>query len=350
MTTVVVSEPGNDPGAGIDAANRKVVTSQAAIGDSTSLPISNMVAICIPTYQRPENLRELLTSIRNMDREGINLYLIVVDNDETRSAERIVHEVMEGSCIPVDYDIVAVRSLAVVRNRLVELAAREEPEWIWFLDDDQFVEPDALRLMLATAKLYEADCVVGRVPHTFEGSSSPWASWSGIFDEVHRPTGKPTGKFGSNGPLVRFAAMRQIEGPFDGRLGLTGGEDSLFFARFHDRGFRSIGCDEAVIWDRLHASRNNPRWITQRALRFGLVKGFLIREVSPSPIKTLKWLAIGSGYMALNGLLATLFVPRGPSRYFRYWIRATWGYGIVAGTLFPKKILGSQEYATVHGR
>lgn len=310
---------------------------------------SARIAICTPTYQRPGNLTELLKSLRAMDRAETTLHLIVVDNDETRSAERIVHEVMRGSGIPVTYDSVAERSLPVVRNRLVELAAGTNPDWIWFLDDDQFVEPDALRLMLQTANAYNADCVVGRVPHTFEGSTSPWAKWSGIFDEVHRPTGNPTGSFGSNGPLVRFSSLKEVDGPFDPRLGLTGGEDSLFFTRFHDRGFRSIGCDEAVIWDRLHASRNNPRWLTQRALRFGRVKGFLVREVSPSPMKTVKWLAIGAGYMALNAVQTVIRIPFGPSRYFRYWVRTARGYGILVGTLFPKRLLRTREYASVHG-
>ncbi len=307
------------------------------------------IAICTPTYQRPANLTELLESIKAMDRAGLDIHLFVVDNDAERSAEPVVAAVMRDAGIPVDYDCEPVRSLPVVRNRLVKRAATVDPDWIWFLDDDQFVEPDALQLMVTTAERYNADCVVGRVPHTFEGSTSPWARWSGIFDEVHRPTGEPTGAFGSNGPLVRFSALQHVEGPFDPRLGLTGGEDSLFFTRFHDLGFRSIGCDEAVIWDRLHASRNTPRWLTQRALRFGLVKGFLVREVSPSPLKTVKWLAIGGGYMTLNGLAAAVMLPFGPRRYFRYWIKAARGYGILVGTLFPGRILGIREYATIHG-
>jgi succinoglycan biosynthesis protein ExoM len=313
---------------------------------STSMP---RVTICIPTYQRPGNLTDLLVSLRAMDREGIDLHLIVVDNDDARSAEPIVVDAMRDSGIPVLYDMVAERSLPVVRNRLVELASTIDPGWIWFLDDDQFVEPDALQLMIATADTTGADCVVGRVPHSFEGSNSQWAHWSGIFNEVHRPTGQPTGSFGSNGPLVRVEALRHVDGPFDARLGLTGGEDSLFFTRFHDLGFRSVGCDEAVIWDRLHASRNTPRWLTQRALRFGLVKGFLVREVSPSPIKTAKWLAIGAGYMSLNAARTLVALPFGPSRFFRYWIKAARGYGIVVGTLFPKRLLKTQEYAKVHG-
>lgn len=307
------------------------------------------IAICIPTYQRPANLTELLESINVMDRVGLDLHVFVVDNDAERSAEPIVEAVLRGSGIPVDYECEPIRSLPVVRNRLVARAATVDPDWIWFLDDDQFVEPDALRLLVATAEQYHADCVVGRVPHTFEGSTSPWAHWSGIFDEVHRPTGEPTGAFGSNGPLVRFDALQRVEGPFDPRLGLTGGEDSLFFTQFHDLGFRSIGCDEAVMWDRLHASRNTPGWLTQRALRFGLVKGFLVREVHPSPVKTVKWLAIGAGYMTLNGLAAAVMLPFGPRKYFRYWIKAARGYGIMVGTLFPGRILAIREYATVHG-
>lgn len=312
------------------------------------------LVICTPTCERPKNLTELLESVRKLDRTGVDLHLAIVDNDADGSARDVVERVMGDSGIPVTYDCVTERNLPVVRNRLVQMAASLEPDWIWFLDDDQIVEPDAMQLMLATAEASDADCVVARVPHTFEGSSSPWAHWSGLFDEVHRPTGQPTKRFGTNGPLLRFASVAQLEGePFDPGLkfvgGHHGGEDSHFFARFHALGFRSIGCDEAVIWDRLHGSRNNPQWLRQRSMRIGLVKGYLVREVNPSILQTAKWLGIGVGYSGLNLLQTLIRLPLGPSRYFRYWVRAAQGYGLILGVLFGRKSLHGRDVRTIHG-
>ena len=170
---------------------------------------------------------------------------------------------------------------------------------------------------------------------------------------MHRPTGQPTKRFGTNGPLLRYASVAQLGRPFDPELkfagGHHGGEDSQFFARFHAMGFRSIGCDEAVIHDRLHASRNNPRWLRQRSMRIGLVKGFLVREVNPSPLQSARWLAIGAGYGGLNALLTLVNLPLGPSRFFRYWIRAVQGYGVVLGVLFGRRFLHGREVTTIHG-
>ena len=312
------------------------------------------VAICTPTFRRPEHLTALLQSIRRMDRDGIHLHVFVVDNDADGSAKAVVHEALRGSGIPVTVDCVPERNLPVVRNRLMTLAGSIHPDWVWMLDDDQFVEHDALRRMLETANATDADCVVGRVPHTFEGSTEQWAQWSGIFDEVHRPTGETTKRFGTNGPLVRYAALKQVPGPFDPALkfagGHHGGEDSDFFTRFRSMGFTAIGCDEAVIFDRLHASRNNPDWLTHRALRIGLIKGFLVREVDPSPRKFLFWVGSGAGYAVVNGLATLLTLPFGPSRSFKYRIRTVQGYGVVLGALTGRRFLRGKEPATTHGR
>lgn len=307
------------------------------------------VAICTPTCKRPRNLTDLLLSVQELDQQGLKLHIIIVDNDANQSARGVVREVMKDSSIPVTYDCVEQRSLPLVRNRLVELAIGLKADWIWFLDDDQFVEPDSLQLMLRTATDQDADCVIARVPHTFENSESQWARWSGIFDEVQRPTGKVVRSFGTNGALLRCEAVAQIPEPFDPRLRLTGGSDGLFFARFRAHGFTSVGCNEAVLYDRVHVARNNPRWLTQRALRIGLVKGFIVREVEPSLLRSAKWVFLGGSYALSNLLLTMLTFPLGPARYFRYWIKAVRGYGIAKGTMFPKHFLDVREYATIHG-
>lgn len=335
-----------------------VPTSLPATHRERVLPIdptaTTTVAICTPTFRRPEHLTALLQSIRRLDRRGSRLHLFVVDNDASGSAAAVVREVMDGSGIPVTIDCVPERNLPVVRNRLMDLAGSVDPDWVWMLDDDQFVEPDALGRMLATAHASGADCVVGRVPHTFEGSTAQWAQWSGIFDEVHRPTGQPTKRFGTNGPLVRYPALRQVPGPFDPALkfagGHHGGEDSDFFTRFRSLGFTAVGCDEAVIFDRLHASRNNPGWLTRRALRIGLIKGFLVREVDPSARTSIAWLARGAGYAAANGALAVATLPLGRGRAFRSWIRAVQGYGVMLGVCTGRRFLRGREATVVHGR
>jgi hypothetical protein len=99
----------------------------------------------------------------------------------------------------------------------------------------------------------------------------------------------------------------------------------------------------------LHASRNNPGWLIRRALRIGLVKGFIVHEMSPSQAKSMKWVLLGSGYATGNLLLALITLPLGPSISFRFWVRATRGCGIAVGTLFPNRILGTREYSVVHG-
>jgi succinoglycan biosynthesis protein ExoM len=325
-----------------------------ATGSTSMATAHRLVAICVPTCKRPANLAALLESVQRLDHRGWEIHIVIVDNDEAQSAQPVVQKMLDGSAIPYTYDCVAERNLPVVRNRLVSLATSIGAAWIWFLDDDQFVAPDALRRMLATAEDTGADCVVPRVRYDFGDSSASWAQWSGIFDELHRPTGKPTKRFGTNGPLCRVALVSALPQPFDPALkfvgGHHGGEDGHFFARLRALGSKTIGCDEAVLHDRVHASRNTPRWLMHRALRIGLIKGFLVREVDPSLTKTASLLVAGAGYGGLNLLLTLVLLPLGPSRFFRPWIRAVQGYGVVLGVLTGRRFLRGRESTQVHGR
>lgn len=303
------------------------------------LKVASLVAICVPTFKRSEQLEQLLQSVRALDRDSIDVHLIVVDNDVERSANSVVADVMRDSEIPVTYDCVKVPSRPRARNRLVELAGFVGADWIWFLDDDQVVMPDALRHLLSTANTYDADGVVGRVPQIFEATHRPWAQWSGLFNEVHRPMGMPTRNFGCGGILLRRTAIDRVPHPFDDRLLPEFPEDSVFLARFREKGSRIVGCDEAVILDHVSASRNNPHWILMRALRLGQANGFSVREFSPSMWNSVKWLVLGGGYGIENLLLALVTMALGPSKSFRFWVRTVRGLGIMIGVLSPSRIL-----------
>ena len=49
------------------------------------------VAICIPTYEKPELLERLLDSIVKQSYD--NYFIIVTDNSETKSVEKVIGQV-----------------------------------------------------------------------------------------------------------------------------------------------------------------------------------------------------------------------------------------------------------------
>jgi hypothetical protein len=55
--------------------------------------------------------------------------------------------------------------------------------------------------------------------------------------------------------------------PFDPRLGLTGGEDTLFIRQLLRGGRKIVWCAEAVIWETIPSEKLEARYLLRRAFR-----------------------------------------------------------------------------------
>jgi succinoglycan biosynthesis protein ExoM len=90
------------------------------------------VSVCLATYRRNEQLRAVLEDLTKQDRFPDQV--VVVDNDADGGARSIVEQCRAaGAPFRIDYDVQPVPSIAITRNRTVELALGE---WIAFIDDD----------------------------------------------------------------------------------------------------------------------------------------------------------------------------------------------------------------------
>jgi succinoglycan biosynthesis protein ExoM len=126
------------------------------------------LTICIPTYRRPLMLKQLLFSIfeNKMDISLINeMDIIIVDNDIEKSAETIVNSINEGAdrAKKLLYYNYAVKGLSHVRNELLNQALLLNPDFIIFIDDDEFVTPGWVNELLMTITRNDADAVRGPV-------------------------------------------------------------------------------------------------------------------------------------------------------------------------------------------
>jgi glycosyltransferase involved in cell wall biosynthesis len=132
-----------------------------------------LVSIVIPTFRRPGMLRDLLLSIGNLKtRAGHCHEVLVIDNDPSGSAQRVVEELSCGWSGPMTVRYVhEVRpGCSFARNRGIDEA---RGEIIAFLDDDELVWPEWLMAMIACLQRTGADCVGGRVLTCWDGESDP---------------------------------------------------------------------------------------------------------------------------------------------------------------------------------
>jgi hypothetical protein len=111
--------------------------------------------------------------------------------------------------------------------------------------------------------------VTGPVRSQLPEPVDPWVLGSGTFDRVRRPTGARLRGGASNNLLLDLTQVRALGLRFDERLGLTGGEDTLFTHSLIRAGAEVRWCEEAEVVEPVPADRLTRTWVRRRAFRSG---------------------------------------------------------------------------------
>lgn len=224
------------------------------------------VAVGIPTYRRPARLAALLAAlperIREV-REGVEVVVLVVDNDASASARRVA----SAAPLPVRFEVEPTPGIAAVRNRLLDLAA--DCDAIAFIDDDEVPRPGWLAALVATWEETGAAAVMGRVISVFDGDADPWVLATGVFRRRSRPTGLELRAAACGNLLVDLAQACEARVRFDPALGLAGGEDTLFSKQLIAAGCRIVWCEESQAEDAVPPERVTRSWAMRRAFNGG---------------------------------------------------------------------------------
>ena len=307
------------------------------------------VAVCVPTHRRPASLRRLL---RALDAQALPapapaVEILVVDNDAAGSARAVVAACAPGLRWPVRYAVEAERGISAARNRLVALAA--DADWLAWVDDDEEPEPGWLAALLRAADEHGADAVAGPVPPRFAAPPPAWVLRGRFFHLPRHATGTPlpAEQAGMGNALVSAAAFRALgHPPFDPALGLTGGEDTLFFLRAAQAGLRLVWADDAVAHEDVPRERVRVLWLLRRAYRTGSAWAACERRMRPGARtaavragKGVGWMASGALRIAASPVGGAAMAADGAWRIFR-------GAGNLAGIAG----LGWREYLHTDGR
>ncbi len=221
------------------------------------------VVVAVLTYRRTDWLPALLAALE--EQAGSvepRAAVLVVDNDPEGSAAdvvgawagrgiRYVHEPRPG--------------ISAARNRA--LAEAGDADVLVFIDDDELPSPGWLAHLVAAWSRWRCAAVAGPVPATLLGAADAWVSGSGAFDRRRLPTGTSVGGAGAGNLLLDLHQVRDLGLSFDERLGLTGGEDTLFTHALVRRGGEIRWCDEAEAVEFVPDDRLTRGWVLRRSFR-----------------------------------------------------------------------------------
>ena len=119
--------------------------------------------------------------------------------------------------------------------------------------------------------------------------------------------------------------------PFDPRLGLSGGEDSVFLLKARRRGLRMVWCAEAWVEEAIAPDKITARALLRRAFRGGQTTAYRHAAVRPVEFGALaRWMAVGSAQVLVLGPVGLAMFLLGHPRGLPVLARAAGGLGKVA--------------------
>jgi|WetSurSiteA1Bulk_404760.scaffolds.fasta_scaffold02759_5 succinoglycan biosynthesis protein ExoM len=227
----------------------------------------NRVVICIPTYKRPDLLKELLLSIAacNIDKSLIeDLQLIIADNDNSLTALSIVNLLKEelNASFQINYLNFPVKGLSNIRNELLRNAFQLNPDLIVFIDDDEKVTTEWLNALVRAIVQNNGDMAMGPVLSVFGDKASKYIScW------IERPNFPNYTKMDfvrSGNLIIKVESLLSKNIWFDQRFNYTGGEDSFFGLQMIKKGATIYWAAAATVIETVPESRANIKWLLKR--------------------------------------------------------------------------------------
>jgi len=263
------------------------------------------VTVMIPTQRRLGGLAVAARSVfAQVGVDFARLELVVVDNDQTPSAQATVAELTGEAPFPVHYVHEPRPGVAHARNAGMAAAGGE---LIAFLDDDEEAPAGWLAALLAAQARYQADVVFGPVRARAPASVTRHRDYLERFFSREGPAeaGVIDHYYGCGDSLLRRAALPDPVAPFAVERNHIGGEDDMLFGHMRAGGARFAWEPAAWVWEDPVPDRLSLDYTIRRAFAYGQGPSAHCAAASPPDrLGVARWMAVGVVQSALFGLVA----------------------------------------------
>ena len=275
------------------------------------------IAVCIPTFRRPEMLRATLLSVLQQQgspavtrngKAAPRFAIVVVDNDArdragAAVASAMLHEANHTASTPGYVLIEPRQGNCKAYNAAWSHVRRALPQvtMICGLDDDEQAAPDWLSALLMSAERSGAQIVGGRVTPVFADARFDHLKRHPIFRSHYEADGLVPQIYSSANYLMQSTVLDTLGYPYlDERFDFTGGGDTDFFSRARLLGFRFAWANNAVLTETIPARRTEPDWIRARALRNGMISALIAHKADPTPMGRARTMAKSLALLAAS--------------------------------------------------
>ncbi|HEX7097263.1 MAG TPA: glycosyltransferase family 2 protein [Acidimicrobiales bacterium] len=235
------------------------------------MPHTRDVAVCICTYNRPEQLRQLLDAIADIVEQQQPLRrfdVVVVDDGSPGPARAVVDDVAARFSGTIHYRHVGSSNVAIARNTAITTGMELAP-WLALVDDDCVPDPDWLTHLIEVQERTGADIVTGHVSYTTPPGAPSWLRDEPFctfttYTDGEEPTFGTTANAFVSSAFLRTSGVR-----FRTSLGNTGGEDMTFFDDVRKAGGRLRYSAKSVVYEELPPARQRLPYQLYRQMWLG---------------------------------------------------------------------------------
>lgn len=299
----------------------------------TNIPYIIRVDVLVCTYRRPRLLKATLEGIENANVGGMLVRVIVVDNDDKKSACDLVASYSQNSRFDYTYLTQPEQNISITRNCALDAA---NADYVALIDDDEVPDPMWIRNLVETAETHRAILVFGPVISNYAENISQWIIDGQFFEYRARyltATKISLMEMRTGNVLICGKLLRRSQARFDPRLGLSGGEDYDFFRRLVASGVDGIWCDEAPVHEWVPQNRATVEWLLKRAFRIGSVDGFSRRR-SLKITRIFTALLKGLALFIIGSFKAAFLCIFSKHRSVKAMQKLTLGLGLLYGVFF----------------
>ncbi|MFY9641816.1 MAG: glycosyltransferase [Rhodomicrobium sp.] len=213
--------------------------------------VKETVCIGVCTCQRPRLLERCLLSLAAQKQvDGVNIEIVVVDNNDAPSAGPAVEAFKLRCPFPVHYRHEPRRGIPMARNRVLEEA------------------------LLSSARRDRADAVKARVHRIYPEPAPFWCTLTNDGAAYDPGTDGPVehrkrNTVATNGVIISSKLFKDFGLRFSERLALSGEEDGEFFAKASELGALMVTSSMPVLIEEAHRSR----YTYLRQIQNGLSRG-----------------------------------------------------------------------------
>ena len=242
-----------------------------------SQPTSPLVTVGVCTYKRPEGIAKCLRSLIDQQ-TTIPFDIVVTENDASQGAKGIIEQIAEDAKekgIEIRYYCEPEPNISIARNRC---AAECRGEFLAFIDDDEWAEPDWLEKLVEVQREYNADVVHGLTLPEYEQGFPE--TMKGLIDfRKYWHEGMVIESTATGCTLFRLAMLKTRDFPFDVSFGKTGGEDTeCTFFLFQKKGAKIIQSFKPIVYEFYPVERSKISYYWKRSYREGFFQSKIYRK------------------------------------------------------------------------